>query len=416
MAYDQITALTGGWPGFELVDVQRDESTTPPSITLRLIPVAGRPKRCSNCGDVVATVHDVSERRIRDLPILDATTWLVFPKARVDCPRCGPTVEAVVWLDRYQRMTVRFAESIARLAQMLPIQHVAQYFRVHWHTVKEIDRRSLERKLGRMEDHLEGLRQLAIDEFAIEKGHRYVTVVFDMLAHRIVWLARGRDETALAGFFEAMGPARCAQIEAVALDMWRAYTKQVTHYCPHAALVYDAFHIIAKYGLEVVDRVRVDETNRIARASGQGGSIRDARRVIKGTRWLLLRNGAGLAKAERVRLRELLRANRALFIVYVLKDDLKQLWKYRAPHAAKRWWAHWRRRATASRLAPLQRFVAMMDRHLDGILHHCKYPLHTGVLEGCNNKIKVIKRMAYGYRDDAYFLLKIRAAFPGIPR
>lgn len=109
-------------------------------------------------------------------------------------------------------------------------------------------------------------------------------------------------------------------------------------------------------------------------------------------------------------------ANRALFTVHVLKDDFKQLWQYRAVHAARRWWQHWRRRARASRLVPLQRFVATLERHMHGILAHCRYPLSTGILEGCNNEVKVLKRMAYGYRDDAYLFLKIRAAFPGNAR
>jgi transposase len=116
-----------------------------------------------------------------------------------------------------------------------------------------------------------------------------------------------------------------------------------------------------------------------------------------------------------VRLRELLRANRALFIVYVLEDDLKRLWQYRSPHAARRFWEEWRRRALRSRIPALETFTRMLERHLAGILSHCRFPINSGVLEGCNNKIKVLERVAYGYRDDAYFFLKIRAAFPGIP-
>ena len=415
MAYEEITALTGGWPGFELVGMTRDESTAPPTITLRLQPIVGLPKTCSGCGQRVEAIHDVSERRVRELPILDATTWLLMPRARLACPRCGPTVEMVPWLDRYQRMTVRLAEAIARLAQDLPLVKVARHFAVHWGTVKQIDRRAMEQRLGRMEEHLDGLRQLAIDEFALEKGHRYVTIVLDVETKRVVWLARNRGSEALAGFFAALGPARCAQIAAVTLDLWRPYREQVQRACPQAALVYDAFHLIAKYGHDVLDRVRVDAANAIALAAGPG-PVRRARRLIKGTRWLLLKNAAGLARAERVRLGELLSANRALFIAYVLKDDLKQLWRYRQVAAARRWWRSWRRRALASRLDPLRRFAATLARHLPGILNHCRYPLHTGVLEGCNNKIKVLKRMAYGYRDDDYFFLKIRAAFPGIPR
>ena len=416
-----LLQTVGGWEGFDVARVTTEDTPQPdvlgdpaPRLIIELRPAAAHIKRCSQCGEPVTRLHETTTRRVRDLPVMQWDTWLVVPRARVECPRCGPTVEAVPWLDKYARMTTRLAEKIAGLAQVLPIKHVAAWFRVGWDTVKQIDRRALERRLGRMEDHLDGLTQLAIDEFAIEKGHRYVTTVLDVHTKRVVWLARGRGHDALAGFFTALGPARCAAITAVTCDMWRAYTQQVQHFCPQAALVYDAFHLIALYGREVVDRVRVDETNRLARAAGPG-PVRKTRRVIKGTRWLLLKNAAGLRPAERVRLRELLAANRALFTAYVLKDDLKQLWQYRAVHAARRWWEQWRRRARASRLTPLVRFVATIERHLDGILNHCRYPLSTGVLEGCNNKIKVLKRMAYGYRDEAYFFLKIRAAFPGIP-
>ena len=416
-----LLKLVGTWEGFEVVGVTEEASPDgdvfglpAPRVVLVLQPKADHVKRCSTCGAPVAKIHDVSERRVRDLPLGEWDTWLVFPRARVACPRCGPTVEAVAWLDRYQRMTTRLAEKIARMAQTSAISHVAAWFRVSWDTVKQIDQRALTQRLGPMEDRLDGVRQIAIDEFAIQRGHRYVTIVLDLPTKRVLWLSRGRDQAALTGFFTALGPARCAQLEAVAVDMWAPYAAEVRAHCPQAQLVYDLFHIVAKFGHEVIDRVRVDETNRLARAAGPG-QTRDARRVIKGARWLLLRNRASLrTQDERVRLRDLLRANRALFTVYVLKDDLKQLWQYRSRAAAHRFWRDWKRRALQSRLPALRTFARMLERHLDGILSHCQYPINSGVLEGCNNKIKVLKRMAYGYRDDAYFFLKIRAAFPGI--
>ncbi len=417
-----LLQTVGGWTGFEVAQVTTEDTLAPdvlgtpaPRLLIELRPAPDHVKRCSQCGAPVTRVHETTIRRVRDLPVMQWDTWLLVPRARVECPRCGPTVEAVPWLDKYARMTTRLAEKIAQLAQITSLTQVAQWFGISWDTVKQIDQRAMQRRLGRMEDHLDGLTQLAVDEFAIEKGHRYVTIVLDLATKRVVWLARGREQTALAGFFTALGPARCAAIEAVAVDMWAPYAQAVRAACPHAQLVYDAFHIIAKYGLEVVDRVRVDEVNRLAPAAG-AGPVREARRVIKGTRWLLLKNRASLTRpADRIKLRELLQANRALFIVYVLKDDLKQLWQYRAPYAARRWWRAWYRRALASRLAPLQRFARRLQPYLDGILSHCQYPINSGVLEGCNNKIKVLKRVAYGYRDDAYFFLKIRAAFPGIP-
>jgi len=166
--------------------------------------------------------------------------------------------------------------------------------------------------------------------------------------------------------------------------------------------------VIAKYGREGIDRVRADEAKRLEKDS-------PARKVVKGSRWLLLRNAANLKPDQRVRLQELLAANRKPATVYVLKDDLKRLWDYRRLPWANNFWLEWCARALRSRIEPLKKFARQLRKKIDGVLAHCVYPLHTSLLEGINNKIKVIKRMAYGYRDEAYFFLKIRAAFPGNP-
>lgn len=420
MAYEEITALLGGWPGFQLVSVRRESSSGArlvPRIILELAVAPGAERCCSRCGQAVVEVHDVASRWVRDLPILDADTWLMLPRARLRCPRCGPTVEGVPWLDRYARMTTRLAESIARLCQVLPIKHVASWFRVGWDAVKQIDERALQARLGPIELGLRDVRVIAIDEFAIQRGHRYATVVVEPTRKRVLWVGRGRGREDLRGFFELLGPDGCAALKAVVTDMSPAYVAEVQHHCPHAALVYDLFHVVARYGREVIDRVRVDETNRLRRAGGpHNRRTRALRRVIKGARWLLLRNRTNVtAHADRVRLRELLAVNRRLFVVYVLKDDLKQLWDFHYVAAARRAWQAWYRRARASRIPALLRFARNLRERIEGVLNHCRYPLHTGLLEGMNNKIKVLKRMAYGFRDDAYFFLKIRAAFPGIP-
>lgn len=428
MASDELLTLLnrmGGWDGFEIAAAEEEPGahtdvfglpTARLVITLR--PAPGSAKRCSRCGSVVTEVHDVTERRVRDLPFWEFDTWLVVPRARLQCPRCGPTVEAVSWLDKHERMTTRLADKIARLAMVLPLSPVAAWWRVHWTTVKRLHHRALERQLGPLtRASLAGVRWLAIDEFAIHKGHRYATVIVDAETKRVLYVARGRERATVRPFFELLGPEGCARLEAVAMDMWQPYHDEVRAHCPQTAIVYDLFHVVAKYGREVVDRVRVDETNRVARANGPNDqSTRSARRVIKGTRWLLLKNRGHLRSEERIRLRELLAVNRALFITYVLKDDLKQLWRFRYPKAARRFWRAWYRRAVASQLPPLIKFAHLLAGYLDGIVAHCRYPLHTGLVEGINNKIKVLKRMAYGYRDDAYFFLRIRAAFPGIPR
>ncbi len=190
------------------------------------------------------------------------------------------------------------------------------------------------------------------------------------------------------------------------MDMNGAYAAEVQDQCSDAEIVYDLFHMVAKYGREVIDKVRASEAKR--------QTNRGARKVIKSSRRLLLRNSGNLKRKDRVRLRELLAANPRLAAVYVLKDDLKTLWDYRYRKWAKRFFEEWYTRAIRGRIEPLKRFARQLREKIDGILSHCQYPLHTSLLEGIMNKIKAIKRMAYGFRDDDYFFLKIRAAFPGI--
>ena len=159
----------------------------------------------------------------------------------------------------------------------------------------------------------------------------------------------------------------------------------------------------------MIDRVRVDEANRLRHDKA-------TRKVVKGAKWLLLRNWENLPDEKaKVRLNELLEANQALMTVYLLKDDLKQLWDYKRTGWARRAWEGWLDRARESGIPPLISFAKNLGKRIDGILAHCDFPIHTSLIEGVNNKIKLIKRIGYGYRDDAYFFLKVRSAFPGIP-
>jgi transposase len=353
---------------------------------------------------MVKQIHDITPRWVRDASILDADTWLWLGRVRVACPRCGPKLEALDWLAPYSRLTRRMAENVVRLCRVLPIKHVAEYLGLTWDTVKATDQAYLEESLGPVD--LSGVEQIVMDEFAIQKGHRYATVIVEPSTKRVLWVCRGNGREDIRPFFEQLGPEGRQRLKAVAMDMHGAYEEEVRYQCPLVEIVFDLFHVVAKYGREVIDRVRVDEANRLR-------NDKPARKVIKGARWLLLRNRKNVKPEDRVKLDELLRANRKLTTVYVLKDDLKHLWDYVYEGAARRFWEQWYNRAVFSRIEPLKKFARRLKAYLPGILAHCRWPLHTSLLEGINNKIKVIKRMAYGFRDDEYFFLKIRAAFPG---
>lgn len=417
MAGEDVIAVLGGWEGFEIEQVRRTPGTrtTAPIVEVELRRTAGAVIRCSRCGKVVDEVHEVSLRRIRELPILDADAWLLVPTARVLCPDCGPTVESLSWMDRYQRMTKRFAESVARLTEMIPIKQVAHYYSLSWHTVKAIDKRALEQKLGPVD--FSGVRQIAMDEFAIHRGQTYATVVVEPKLRRVLWVGRGNGREDIRKFFELLGRDGCEKIEAAVMDMSDAYEYETRAQCPNVTIVYDLFHMIAQFMKHVVDRVRMDETYKIARFNPERSmAIIAARRVIKGTKFLLLRNRENLTPSQQIRLKELLSINRRLWVAYVLKDAFRDLWRHTNEVTALHAWKQWYSWAVRCRIPAIVRYAKKLKIRVPGIVAHSRYALNTSFLEGMNNKIKVMKRMAYGYRDDDYFFLKIRAAFPGIRR
>jgi transposase len=316
-------------------------------------------------------------------------------------------VERINWLDSRSRITQRLRVWIEALTQLLPIAHVAKLTGLNWHTIKEIDHRRLERLHG--EFVANDVRRLVMDEFALHKGHRYATVVMDADRMRVLWVGEGNSREAIRPFFELLGPERCQQIEAVAMDMNTAFDLEVQKYCPQAEVVYDLFHVVARFGRDVVDRVRVDQAN----------ALRDqpaARKVVKRSRWLLLRNRDNLKDDQGVRLDELLAANTPLATVYLLKTELKEIWFAPSVREGARRWRLWYQMAIDSQLAPAIQFAKRLKKYLRGILASAIYRMNSSILEGVNNKIKVIKRMAYGFRDSAYFFLKIKAAFPGKTR
>ena len=405
MAERDCMSQLGGWEGYEVSGWRHEERAGRRWLLIELEPRADGERICSGCGEAVAAIHDRSVRRIRDLPVFEDPVDLSVVRLRLACPRCGPRLQQLDWLEPHARVTRRLARSVARLCTMASVRHAAQWHGLDWKTAKAIDFRELERTLGPPD--LDGVRLLAMDEFAIQKGHRYATVVVDAERKRVLWVGRGRSRAEVRPFFELLGPARCARIEAVAMDMNTAYDLEVRQHCPNARVVYDLFHVIAKYGREVIGRVRVDAANRLRHD-------KPARKVVKRAHWILLRNPEQLKEAEQVRLDEVLAANQSLMAVYVMKEQLKALWTVPTAWAWRRAWTQWLRHARESGIPALMHFAKCLRPYWRGIVSRVRWPMHTGLVEGINNRIKVIKRIAYGFRDDAYFFLKIRAAFPGL--
>lgn len=392
------------WEGFVVQDCAEQADG---SLLIRLASDPNRDALCGHCGRECVLVHERRTRRVRERDLLDRRLWLEVPLRRMLCLRCGGRhVERCNWLDRGARLTRRLRAWVEALTRLLPIRHVAELTGLDWHTVKTIDHARLQAEHGGFDAR--GVRRLVMDEFALHRGQHYATVVIDADTQRVLWVGAGRSRAAVRAFFDLLGE-RCGHIEAVAMDMNSAYDLEVRARCPKAEVVYDLFHVVALYGRSVIDRVRVDQANTL-------DHDRPARRVIKRARWLLLRNRENLPASDEVRLQELLEANQPLACVYLLKTALKEIWYAPSVREGLRRWKTWQRQARDSGIPAVLAFARHLRLYVRGILASALYPMSTSVLEGMNNRIKVIKRMAYGFRDTSYFFLKIKAAFPGKTR
>ena len=265
--------------------------------------------------------------------------------------------------------------------------------------MKDIQKRNLNKHFAKPK--LKHLKHLAIDEIAVSKGHRYLTVVLDLESGAVVFVGDGKGADALLPFWKRLRASH-AKIQAVATDMSPAYIDAVTTYLPDATLVFDRFHVMKLYN-EKLSQLRRD----LQREATDG----PMKKSIKGTRWLLVKNLENLdaTKNEHQRLAEILKLNEPLALAYYLKEDLREVWEQADEEAAQAHLMDWILRAEISGVAMLIKFARTLRWHAQGILAWYDYPISTGPLEGTNNKIKTMKRQAYGFRDHEFFKLKILA-------
>ena len=281
----------------------------------------------------------------------------------------------------------------------MTIQDTARHLGVSWDVIKDIQKRYLQRRFSRPK--LGKLKQIAIDEINIGKGYRYLTVVLDLKTGAVVFVGDGKGADALDPFWKKLRSAK-AKIKAVAIDMSPAYISAVMTYLPDAKIVFDHFHVIKLFN-DKLSNLRRDLYHEVEDIL--------QKQVLKGTRWLLLKNPENLDtdREEPRRLEEALELNQPLTTAYYMKEDLRQLWSQPNKQKAEAFLEGWIARARSSNVLMLKRFANTLAAHKSGLLAYYDYPISTGPLEGTNNKIKTMKRQAYGFRDMDFFKLKIKA-------
>lgn len=356
--------------------------------------------RCSACGsrDVGSRGH--VERRFKSLPIGGKSVSIVFPIPRVECAVCKALRQVDIgFADRRRSYTRPFERYALGLLRHMTIQDVAEHLNVGWDLVKDIQKRDLTRRFARPK--LKQLRQIAIDEISIGKGHRYLTVVLDLESGAVVFVGDGKGADALIPFWRRVRRSG-ARIEAVAIDMSAAYIEAVSTHLPEATIVFDHFHVIKLFN---------DKLSDLRRDLYREAADQLHKNVLKGTRWLLLKNPDNLNpdRKEAERLQEALRLNQPLATAYYMKEELRLLWSKSDKDEAETFLTDWINRATLSGVRMLMKFAKTLAAHRTGVLAYYDYPISTGPLEGTNNKIKTMKRQAYGFRHPEFFKLRILA-------
>jgi transposase len=353
---------------------------------------------CSSCGSAQLIRRGQVWRRFRSLPIGLRAVWVHLALQRVCCMACGLVRQVQVgFADPRRSYTKAFARYAWELSRRMTMRDVARHLGVSWDVIKEIQKRNLQRRFSRPK--LKKLQQIAVDEIAIGKGHRFLTIVLDLGTGAVVFVGEGKGLEVLEPFWRRLKASR-ARVQAVAMDMSPAYMSAVRTHLPQATIVFDHFHIIKLYHERLSDLRR--------RLYHEAKTISE-KEVLKGTRWLLLKNPENLdpTRNEAQRLQEALQLNQPLATAYYLKEDLRQLWVQPDKRLAEVFLTDWILRAKSSGIRMLIQFAHTVDAHRAGVLAYYDYPISTGPLEGTNNKIKTMKRQAYGFRDLEFLKLKI---------
>jgi len=348
-----------------------------------------RKPRCGACGGRAPQEGAGRPRRWRHLGWGSVKVWLEYRPRKVWCRRCaGVRTERVPWAQHRSRFTEDFEELVAYLAQVTDKTQVTKLMGVSWVSVGRIVERVVARRLDA--GRLKGLSRIGIDEFSYRKRHRYLTTVVDHDARKIVWAAEGRSAATLHAFFDELGEEGCTGIETVTIDMAAGFIKAIGDRIPGARLVFDRFHV-QRLVSDALDEVRRHQLRKL-RGTDEG-------KAIFRSRFALLKNPWNLKRTEKQKLNELQRTNAPLYRAYLLKETLAAALDYKQPWRAERALDEWLGWASRSKLQPFVKAARTIRKHKRGILAYVKDRLTNGLVEGLNNRLRVIARRAYGFHS-----------------
>jgi transposase len=345
---------------------------------------------CSGCGRKRGTYDQLEKRLFEYVPLWGIAVFFAYRMRRVNCPRCGVKVEQVPWCDGKNQLTTTYRWFLARWAKRLSWSEVAAIFPTSWNSVCRAVEHAVEWGLAHRD--LSGVTAIGVDEVAWQKGHRYLTLVYDISGSvkRLLAIGEDRTEESLRKCLDDLGQPVLSGIKFVCSDMWRPYLNVLKERVGQALHILDRFHIMQLFG-KALDEIRAGE----ARQLKAGGND-----LLKHSRWCLLKRPENLTDKQTVKLLDLLKYNLQSIRAWILREDFQQFWYYVDPACAGKFLDEWCTRSMRSRLEPMKKIARTLRGHRELILNwfEAKGEMSSGAVEGMNNKVKLVTRRSYGFR------------------
>lgn len=377
--------------GFVFTEFELTQSKTNPRLFVKVEPRRGSRGVCSGCNRPAPGYDTLEVRRFEFVPLWGIVVFLLYAMRRLACPRCGVTVETVPWATGKSSLTKAYAYFLASWAKRMSWKEVADAFRTSWESVYRSVAMVVE--WGLEHRVLDGVRSIGVDEVLWQRGHKFLTVVYqiDEGCTRLLWIGRDRTVKTLLRFFRQFGRERATALKFVCSDMWQPYLKVIAKKAHQAVHVLDRFHIMANMN-KAIDEVRRQEVKEM-KAKGEG-------EVLKGARWTLLKRPENRTPRQELKLAELVRFNLRAVRAHLLREEFQQFWNYVSPAWAGTFLDRWCTKVLRSRLDPMKKSARSLLSHRPLILNwfRARGMVSTGAVEGLNNKLKVITRRAYGFR------------------
>lgn len=377
--------------GFVYTSVELERGFGVERLLINMQPRKNSRGRCSRCNKRLPGYDHLPERMFEFVPLWNIPVFLRYRPRRVACPVHGVVVESLPWATGKSSLCNCFRVFLAQWARLLSWNEVSKRFRVSWDTVFDSIKHVVD--YGLENRSLEDIHAIGVDEIAIEKGHTYATVVYqiDEYCRRLLWIGKERKAKTLLRFFHEFGKARTENIRVVCSDMWKPYLKVIAKKAVNAVNILDRFHIMKMFN-DAIDKVRRQEA---AQLMSDGYEP-----VLKNSRWLIAKRPENLTDKQRPRLKELLEYNLKSVKAYLLREDFQQFWEYVSPAWAMKFLDSWIQKTMRSRIEPMKKVAGTLRRHQALILNWflTKRQYSSGIVEAINATAKMTIRTAHGFR------------------